>query len=91
MYPTKQKQKPKEKRNRPQLNQGRLLGRYDDEDLYIISENQRMHCPKCNQYRFHDIYGTVAGEAIITVKIITHCRDCGFEVEQAPQPVGKVG
>ena len=79
------------KKNRPKINQGRLLESFDDEDLYIIAEDQRMHCPKCDKYRYHDIYGTVAGDEIITVKVITHCRDCGFEIEKDPQPIGKVG
>lgn len=50
-----------------------------------------MHCVRCGKYTCHDIYGVVAGDEIITVKVITHCRDCGFEVEQNPQPIGKVG
>lgn len=88
MQPTKQSQKPK---TRPKLNQGELFESYEDEDVYIISENERLHCPKCNQYRYHDVYGSVAGENIITVKVFTHCLDCGFEVEKPTQAIGKVG
>jgi len=68
-----------------------LIESFDDEDLYIIRENERLHCVKCSKYTYHDVYGTVAGENVITVKVITHCRDCGFEVEKDPQPIGKVG
>lgn len=83
--------KQKHKKSRPKLNQGRLLESFDEEDNYILAEDQRMNCMRCGKYTCHDIYGVVAGDEIITVKVITHCRDCGFEVEQNPQPIGKVG
>lgn len=76
---------------RPKINQGRLIESFEDEDLYIIRENERMNCVKCSKYTYHDIYGTVSGEQIIMVKIITHCRDCGHETEKDPQPIGNMG
>jgi len=76
---------------RPKLNQGRIIDSTPTEDQYILQEDQRLHCVKCNAYRYHDIFGVVSGDEIITIKIITHCRDCGFEVEKDAQPVGKVG
>ena len=81
----------KQQKVRPKLNQGRLLESFDDEDNYILAENQRLNCVKCNRYTNHDIYGVVSGDEIIAVSVITHCRDCGLEIKQDPKPIGQMG
>jgi hypothetical protein len=78
------------KTTRPKVNQGRLIGSDSETDTYILREDDRIFCPKCQKYRYHDVFADISGHDLITMEVISHCRDCHHEISQPPQMIGKV-
>ena len=61
----------------------------DGTETFLVADDFRQHCPRCDKHRFHDIYAELGGAPIVQCRTYAHCRDCGFESSRGePKNVG---